>query len=1046
MPQEYGGLEKLYYLALYALLHDIGKPIQRMAMRHVEGVEDASGLSEEVKHLFGMDLDTLSRTKHDVISEKIVNILTGVAPGRREKEVILRVLRIADPFAAAERGVGDETLRCLPTARELGTELGIKYDYYLTPLLSPLWMLVLTGYRDSVGPVAYATKRVGEWTAEEAMRRLGKALKPLVESISRCSRDATKIEAEFLRKLIDLRLWIPAKPADESTLEELKAFRYHDALSGSSYVEVVKTFIDLINRLLILYEPPRRTGVSKGFVDTLLSVLKATGMFVPAAVSKAVVPDTSLYSHSKLVAAYATALEVSRSRRMRLLAIDANGIQRFVSAPIKAAAASRMMRGRSLLVELSIDALTSYALELFGGLPEANVVISEGGTLDMVVPDLDDLDLRLEELRRAADELSRNELGYSLGFTVAISTPFGEESPASLRDFVEGGGLSRALTDLMRELALEKAVRGARMATAIPPSMIEDYDTLTGEPVLKGRPYNLRVTQGNLDYASSLAGPDKLGVGDVISEASHLSLAAGNASRNLVGVVAVYAYKKVQDVARPYPEFIHGLVKKVSERVCRGSGRLLCSPVWERVRMDIALIPLASAGALYIVVGLHEAEPYVPGNESMLRDAWMAVSHVLNELAAALRTAEWCEDCVVRVRVRMVNTVRGFLPSEQIAGDLAYRNVTGFLREASRLGVDVGFGYIFANSYHPTYIERREGESRLMLVDLDMYGLIALGKLDVDSLGEVRSLLSHFPSRLVTLSDLLNSVLAGKVYLKFVGKAYRLVRERKRLLDAIPLYAGGDDVTIYGRWSHVIYAMWVVHREVEEALYPLTASSAIAIDRDRAPIYDLYSRAVEELEGRAKVVKASTALGAPGVREVSIDDAAVTLEVMPPLPREPWPGNDPATCWSLEALGKLFEKVIDGDDVLSKLEVYKRELHILSRLGYMVQVTKERGAGKPLSAVDVRDRLGVVIAYAYAWARRGEELRKAVDELLRATELSRCGTAIYSYPDDVQRRGASGAVEALRLLLAAKPVLDYVLLAIRRRDYSTPTAFEQVKQ
>jgi hypothetical protein len=67
------------------------------------------------------------------------------------------------------------------------------------------------------------------------------------------------------------------------------------------------------------------------------------------------------------------------------------------------------------------------------------------------------------------------------------------------------------------------------------------------------------------------------------------------------------------------------------------------------------------------------------------------------------------------------------------------------------------------------------------------------------------------------------------------------------------------------------------------------------------------------------------------------------------------------------------------------------------------------------------------LEYAYMWARRGDALRNIVNALSNI-----CGGAkIYAWPDDVV-----GSIQnfhtAFRMLLAAKPILDHVLLSLRK--------------
>ncbi|MEM3979952.1 MAG: hypothetical protein QXF79_01685, partial [Ignisphaera sp.] len=206
-------------------------------------------------------------------------------------------------------------------------------------------------------------------------------------------------------------------------------------------------------------------SVGRGAIDSILDVLKSSSALVPSAIYWSLLPDISLYSHSKLVAAYTACRQLSS--KVRWLVIDANNIQKFISSPIVAAAASRVIRGRSLLVELSLDSLANYALELFGSLTRANVVISEGGTLDLVVPDLHDINARMAKLKGIAKELSRF-LGGGLGFTIAVSDTFEIKNTRfhdTVTAIIEGkkagdGGFWRVLEDVRYRLAVEKSRKG----------------------------------------------------------------------------------------------------------------------------------------------------------------------------------------------------------------------------------------------------------------------------------------------------------------------------------------------------------------------------------------------------------------------------------------------------------------------------------------------------------------------------------------------------------------------------------------------------------
>lgn len=134
----------------------------------------------------------------------------------------------------------------------------------------------------------------------------------------------------------------------------------------------------------------------------------------------------------------------------------------------------------------------------------------------------------------------------------------------------------------------------------------------------------------------------------------------------------------------------------------------------------------------------------------------------------------------------------------------------------------------------------------------------------------------------------------------------------------------------------------------------------------------------------------------------------------------PWP-NDVASLWGLEALAKLLGYT---SEKMEGFREKKTELHILLNIAAEVQklVEKRGGLKAPLNEL-----LRLEIAYAYIWARRGEELKK-LRKLLRVDDVE-LGKTIPAFPDETREKGS--LKEALRSLLAAKPVLDYILLATR---------------
>jgi CRISPR-associated protein Csm1 len=1036
----------LYDLTLYALLHDVGKPVLRLAFRVREGLEDVDDSTRRrLRSLLGEDLERIRRS-HEELSDdvfrKFVSSITGGSLNEAAVRQLREVVAKADLLAAAERGFESEytdlVRGIIGKQDEISGAAGIDYKHYTAPLASPSWMMLKAGYLNHVGPRAYAKGESGSWSASEAVKALNESVfKPFVESLEKRDLDrAVQVIADLLRSLKDEKIWLPVMPLDPASITELKGYSYPDAVKKSSYGKVVKALLAMLDAAADIYGQLQRIG--RGVVDTVRAIMSAATMLVPSAVVGTLLPDIGLYSHSKLVAAYASALCLSQTGRVRLVVIDANGIQRFIAAPVKAAAATRIMRGRSLLVELMLDAAANYVLEVFGGLPSANVVVSEGGTIDIIIPDLDDVSRRLELVEERLHKLS-HAFGHSIGFTAVLSEPFGPEEASFIHAMARGHGFAEILESLSVKLALKKASRGARLAGGHEDP--EDYDTLTLEPVLPGQRYKLKIDDSSVKYAEMVAGPGKLSIGDVVSGPTHLSLAAGTAARNMVGLVGVYIYFKSEGNPVPDEEAVNELLDKLrgSLLACseehRHPQRLACtgSQIGD-LRADIALIPLAELGALYIIVGLHEPKPYDPRDREQLRRAWAIVGYVLDEVSRKL-VSTVRQGGYAQVAVKIANAPTSFIPSKDLAGSTAYKIIKSAAERLKQAGVELSFDYMYVNSYHPT---QRTAKGGLQLVDLDQYGLIAVAKLDLDMIGEARALLSHWPSRLVTFSDLMNSVLAAKAYLGVVELSKSI--GENLVFDVVVLYAGGDDVTVYGRWAHVLHFVSNIYRSIQEALYPLTASIGVAIDRDRVPILELYLHAAELLE-IAKEVKSSVVLGEPLKLAYKVDGSYVVASVMPPSHDGPWKINDQAACWNLELLSRMVWDIAMGGPAAHELEELKNTLFNLAVLGGEILDEVEASGLSPQHHPLTADQrsLRLKIMYAYTWSRHREKLQK-LNELLSKFARGGCIPKLYGYPDDYRQHGAE---EVLRMLLASKPIVDCMLLALRRPDTVRPSKAEE---
>ncbi len=1094
----------LYNLSIYALLHDIGKPILRFARRYsLEKTKlgvVADRAKEAVESMFAEGIEAIASKRHDEISERVAHYMFGVSLDEKDKKYFNFIISAADALAASERGLEPARHDFMvgvqrAVAEEVKARAGLPYSYTHehVPMLSATWLLLKTGYINSVGLQNISAGTSGRWSGVNARSEAAeKVFYPLQDAIERGDSEAvTKALVNMVTELAQEPLWIPVRPLLPREVVELRAYSLREAMENTSYSEVVLLLLHMLKKARSVYSSSPST--TRGFVDTVESILKATTTLVPSAIYWSLVPDISLYSHSKLVTALATASQLGREGRLRLLVIDANNIQGFIAAPVKAAAASRVMRGRSLLLELLLDALSDYALTLFGGMPQANVLVSEGGTIDILVPDLEDFGERVKKLRETGFELSKY-LGGLVGFTVAYSEPFRVEDASFQRAVkaLKQGSSSASFIDvinsLSQSLAVEKARSGSRAELAevggviARDAEIEDFDTITGEPVFRDPdkdPFKLAIprelSEELKNYVSAVSG-EKLEPGNTITTSTHLSLAIGTASRELTAILSIHVYRHEQGIAVPDGEALEAIYRGLHEKLKVGAnvvGPLLILRKFaqEMYSESIAFVPLKPVGALHILVslplrraGIHDVED--PEFVDPLYEAtYRIVGSVLSYLDSVLNSIDLSSRSI-RIKIRFVNAPHLFIFTEAIASlytgfsnNIIQRLSEGFdelskaVSKLIRRGTDVVFSFTLLGLYHPAkYVVREGGEiSDVKLVDLDEFGIIAVAKMDADMFGEVRALYSMSPSRLVTLSDLVNTVIAGKAYLKAVKIAKNLIVDgERRNLDVIPLYAGGDDITLYGKWSHVVYYVNELSRDIRRTLPPLSLSISISIGDAKEPLLLLYRYAVHLLEEYAKSVRASCIIGAPHTvlypSKPQPGGQEALYYVMPlekPSKYYRWV-EDPIAFWNLNVLAGVLGVLVGvekREDLKKGLEKFKRELYVLSSIahefGELLSKYEMYRAGS-MGVEEYRAKLlPLEILYAYTWSRRGDDLK----ELKKLFESIDSDLKILEYPEDIVGKG--NVEEALRLLLGAKPVIDLVILALRRSEAVEPSKLVQ---
>ncbi len=1101
-----------YEVVLHALLHDIGKIFVRFAHRFQKyervGKEIDEGRyrkldalirwvlrrSENIENL----IKELQGRSHEEISEIFVNNLLNRAPDKSTKRLIDSILRVCDPAAAAERGIETDysffakhfseikkNIDNILASKNTGSSYDnckLSYDHYTCPYLLPTWILLKTNYLESVGPIAFSKRKVG-YNHAEALAKLADIIMPILDAARRrASDELIKRVVDLLKSLLDEELWVPVLPLVYNRLENVSTYSFCEAAKRSSYFEVLYELLALIYSLVRLYGNENLTR--RCAIDTLTEILRLTTLLVPAAVWGAIVPDTSLYAHSKYTAALASATLLSQSSRelsekeMRLLVIDLNGIQKFVAAPVKTAAASRVLRGRSQLIELIVDSLVRYVLELFGGLPYTNIITSEGGSITILVPNRDDISELLNTLRNVCFKLSK-ELNFTLGFTIAVSRPFKVselEYLSSLLEYRQRGTLSGFL-DIIKSLELELSKEKTKRllvnellykeGEVIDENEIEDLDSITREVVYKSQRYNLKVSDNLKDYIERIAG-GKLSEGEVISNITHLSLIAGTCGRNLAAIISIYIFEEKEQngktVIVPVEDecILEEIIGHLKRRLKEHRDDILAISFGDRYHVGI--IPVFSLGTIHILLSVTEPKVFNPAKDDYdYTLLWEFVSLIMSrerELGGELSdkllsiieeySQLYNKRLRVLVEIKTVNTLTRFIPRYDIFEIMTeeYRNnvkkIHDSLKRLLDKDIEVSFRCVLTNTYHPATLQEKGGIS---LVDLDKYSFIALSKMDCDCMGSVKLVLSFSPSRLISFSEIVNLAVACKSYMftieefskrseKFREKGKDPLREPP--VNVIILYAGGDDVALYGEWKDVIYFVNKIYNGVRKLIRPLTLSVALTIDKSDVPILDLYRNVVRLLEEYAKKVKAAGCVCYPTPFILKHDSRYMYIEVFPleqPSGYYSWPNDLPVQVWNLQTLAEVIGGFLPHNGNSRELEEYRRELYMLSSLGHLVQERISIKGGEINETGMLRTTLDIVelyMRYAYLWARREERLNELIEKLKL---VLKCSTPpLLAYPSNIVPRGISGFEDAIRTLATAKIVLDLVLLAFKERE------------
>lgn len=220
-------------------------------------------------------------------------------------------------------------------------------------------------------------------TVLEDIPSLATALKPVTEFIS-----LKEVEP---KERIDGKFSIPLKPLslDREHFFPTKQFQ---ATLREDYKELYSQFVNEFQKLV--------SHQINNKIDSLYFLLQKYLWAVPATTKKFEMPDVSLFEHSKMTAAIASALylyhehndslnnlEHIKNRKIEkylLFSGDVGGIQKFIYR-ISSKGAMRQLKGRSFYIQIINDLIAEYICEKIG-LEKPNIIYSNGGKFYLLLP------------------------------------------------------------------------------------------------------------------------------------------------------------------------------------------------------------------------------------------------------------------------------------------------------------------------------------------------------------------------------------------------------------------------------------------------------------------------------------------------------------------------------------------------------------------------------------------------------------------------------------------------------------------------------------
>jgi len=605
---------------------------------------------------------------------------------------------------------------------------------------------------------------------------------------------------------------------------------------------------------------------------------------IPAARAGSIIPDVSLYDHSKITAALAVALYLYHrdkntmniddirdysARKFMIISGDFFGIQNFIFSDSGEAGKNRakILRGRSFAVSLFSELAADMLCRKIG-IPSSSLLLNAAGKFTIIAPNT-------EEVKQAVSNMETlfNDWLMKISFGEnAIGMTFLESSP---EDFVSGNFI--ALWDKLNEKMETKKFHKYDLdkhAGTVEGYLDSFYNDLRRPlcPFCGKRPSSPELE--GCQYAGEAQSictvcHDHIWLGEQLVKKTRIAVTRANA--DIKG-----NNKLIEPVFGEYQiAFVDGGMKEMAR-----NGQLL--KYW-----DISIDP---QGDVSKEVTAKFINGYVPvcSKEDLYDD----------RILEGKKSDEKKEELIDLIKEESPRT----------------------------------FGHIASKALN----FKRDGDG--------FCGIEALGilKADVDQLGLLMSCGLHREqftiSRLATLSRQLNYYFA--VYLP------HLLKTDERFIDIYTVFAGGDDLFLIGPWNRIIDLVSVLCRTFADYVChndEIHFSAGISLHKPNTPLSKLADSSEEALEkSKSKEGKDSITLFSETVKWEEFMDL---LEIKNTIWR--WYKNDQINKAMIYRLNDFIGLAQMEKHILNQKEIYIEDMACL-KWHSMFTYTTERNVGKGL--------------------------------------------------------------------------------------------------